>query len=519
MNEIIYQKSYREYKEELDGVLQSTAEGFVKIGYLLKVARDTNVLAESGYKTVAEFAEAEYNLNKTQVSRFISINDKFSEGGYSDHLMPDYQGFGYAKLTIMLQLPDAVNEELTPEFSKTDIQEIKDEIDEENKISDIEVYIESQDIRENTEVEERCRTLYAAIEQLGEDEPELYVRISDCREEPLEKMLPQLMAPNGDKLYSVRVRGTGRLMITISESSDVVKLINARSGEKECFTWNDMAAAWISAGVLGLATEKQTGEECWQQKYGRNFPVAPVQQEKNEQKKEQRKEPKVKKAPKEWKSVYQPGQQVKVIANDHIGELVKKTDTPGKWLVKFATYQSELSEQQFGEYVEEQEQLHDILPDIPKVETEQDEMEAKGNATAIDIAFEDHGKEEAEEILPGQMEVTDYKGIMPEPIGMNNQVEKEGCDKRNQETTESFDVESVSEAAESNKSDMAAEDSIMAAAGNKEEYIPGKDAYVDNLLKRTETLTEHILAKDWKMARMDLDMMKEDIERAMQFKS
>ena len=78
MNEIIYQKSYKEYKAELDGVLQRTAEGFVQIGYLLKVARDTNILEESGYKSVAEFAEAEYNLNKTQVSRFISINDKFS---------------------------------------------------------------------------------------------------------------------------------------------------------------------------------------------------------------------------------------------------------------------------------------------------------------------------------------------------------------------------------------------------------------------------------------------------------
>lgn len=69
MDVITYQKSYREYKAELDSELQKTAEGFVRIGYLLKVARDTNVLAESGYKTVAEFAQAEYSLDKTQVSR------------------------------------------------------------------------------------------------------------------------------------------------------------------------------------------------------------------------------------------------------------------------------------------------------------------------------------------------------------------------------------------------------------------------------------------------------------------
>ena len=52
MEELMYEKSYQEYKAELDNVLEKTAEGFVRIGYLLKVARDTNVLAESGYSTV-----------------------------------------------------------------------------------------------------------------------------------------------------------------------------------------------------------------------------------------------------------------------------------------------------------------------------------------------------------------------------------------------------------------------------------------------------------------------------------
>ena len=56
MENIIYQKTYQEYKQELDAVLTRTAEDFVQIGYLLKVARDTNILAESGYATVTDFA-------------------------------------------------------------------------------------------------------------------------------------------------------------------------------------------------------------------------------------------------------------------------------------------------------------------------------------------------------------------------------------------------------------------------------------------------------------------------------
>ena len=73
MEQIIeYQKTYQEYKAELDGELQRTAEGFVRIGYLLKVARDTNILKESGYTNVTEFAKAEYGIDKTQVSRLIN---------------------------------------------------------------------------------------------------------------------------------------------------------------------------------------------------------------------------------------------------------------------------------------------------------------------------------------------------------------------------------------------------------------------------------------------------------------
>ena len=391
MNEIIYQKTYSEYKAELDSELQRTAEGFVRIGYLLKVARDTNVLAESGYKTVAEFAEAEYNLDKTQVSRFISINDKFSEGGYSDHLLPTYQGFGYAKLTLMLQLPDAINEELSPDYTKAEIQAIKDELDEESKVSDVEIYLEgSNEHADNIEnMDERTQLLYQAILQLGEDEPELYTSISEKKCDNLSAVLPEIMAPSGDKMYSIRIKGTGRVMLSISEVSDTVKLINSRTGEKEAYSWSEVAAGWVYAGVLGENYE-QTPVECWEQRYERKYPVvAPVQQpEKKEPEKPApkastkpapkqtakpapKKESKVVKAPKEWTSIYTKVQQVKVYANDHIGELVEKTQTAGKWKVKFPTYISELTESQFTEYTEpEEEQIPgqtNIEDDFPEL--------------------------------------------------------------------------------------------------------------------------------------------------------
>ena len=117
-NQAIEYSNYAEFKESLDTVVEKVEEGFVQIGYHLKVARDTNILQESGYKNVNEFAEAEYGLDSSAVSRFININDRFSENGYSPRLQEQYRGFGRAKLSIMLLLPECINEELTPDYSR-----------------------------------------------------------------------------------------------------------------------------------------------------------------------------------------------------------------------------------------------------------------------------------------------------------------------------------------------------------------------------------------------------------------
>lgn len=70
--------SYQDYKAAVDTEMNRAAESFVRIGYLLKIARDTDILKESGYANVNEFAESIYHLDKSQVSRFININDTFA---------------------------------------------------------------------------------------------------------------------------------------------------------------------------------------------------------------------------------------------------------------------------------------------------------------------------------------------------------------------------------------------------------------------------------------------------------
>jgi hypothetical protein len=282
MNEVLYTKTFNEWQQELDTELVKSAESFVKIGYLLKVARDTDILANTGYANVVEFAKARYGLDKTQVSRFIHINDRFSEGGNSAELQDRYKGMGYAKLTIMLQLPDEINEEISADFSKSEIEDIKKEIDEENKISDIEVWMEG-----TQEEAEKYNELGQVMYQLLHDMPELFTKIAQSSIETEELM--NILAPSGEMIYSVRIPGTGRLMLSIKVNTGRITITNVRSMEKT--EWNIEDLADFLVDILSRA-DTEDPAKAWTSIYKEEYPkkaeVAPVQQEKPVQRKEKK---------------------------------------------------------------------------------------------------------------------------------------------------------------------------------------------------------------------------------------
>lgn len=282
MNEVLYTKTFSEWQQELDTELVKSAESFVKIGYLLKVARDTDILANTGYANVVEFAKARYGLDKTQVSRFIHINDRFSEGGNSAELQDRYKGMGYAKLTIMLQLPDEINEEISTDFSKSEIEDIKKEIDEENKISDIEVWMEG-----TQEEAEKYNELGQVMYQLLHDMPELFIKIAQSSIETEELM--NVLAPSGEMIYSVRIPGTGRLMLSIKVNTGRITITNVRSMEKT--EWNIEDLADFVVNILSRADTEdpvKAWTNIYEEKYPKKAEVALVQQEKPVQRKEKK---------------------------------------------------------------------------------------------------------------------------------------------------------------------------------------------------------------------------------------
>ena len=223
MDELTITKDYRAFKAELDSEIKREAEGFVKIGYLLRLARETDILQQSEYENVNDFAKKEYGLDPSQVSRFISINERFSEGGYSAKLEDKYEGFGVAKLSIMLQLPDAINEELTPEYTKAEINILREEVKEEAKTSDLEVMMEPQE-------EDPYK---AAIKGILELEPFLEERLFEAYKAGRNNY-KDIIAPSGTAIKSVRVDGLGRVMLKFDET-DTIKFIKVRENVTETF--------------------------------------------------------------------------------------------------------------------------------------------------------------------------------------------------------------------------------------------------------------------------------------------
>lgn len=370
MNEVLYTKTFSEWQQELDTELVKSAESFVKIGYLLKVARDTDILVNSGYGNVVEFAKARYGLDKTQVSRFIHINDRFSEDGNSAELQDRYKGMGYAKLTIMLQLPDEINEEISADFSKSEIEDIKKEIDEENKISDIEVWMEG-----TQEEVEKYNELGQVMYQLLHDMPELFTKIAQSSIETEELM--NILAPSGEMIYSVRIPGTGRLMLSIKVNTGRITITNVRSMEKT--EWNIEDLADFVVDILSRADTEDPAKawtSIFKEEYPKKAEVAPVQQEKPVQRKEKKvqkaKIEKPKPAEKEVEQEQIPGQDSVLNHPEYLPE----TEKPN-----FEKDISEMSEEtpDFKETPKEEEKTEQKMP-TNAINTEcKDEVDALGN--------------------------------------------------------------------------------------------------------------------------------------------
>ncbi|MCI8801066.1 MAG: hypothetical protein HFH88_14835 [Lachnospiraceae bacterium] len=291
--EVLAFAQYRDLEKAADRTAVKIKEGFLEMGYILKVARDTDILAGSGYISHEEFAEKRYGLDKGTVSRYIRIVERFSVGGNSHVLQEGYKNIGFAKLSLMLHMPDAIAEEITAGYSKQEVQAIKEEVEAERKVSDIELAIEAA---EDAQAQEKkpAGLLEQALRQFGRENPDIYRRLhkhsGDIR------MILEILAPQGEAIHMVRIPGTGRLMLSLS--GDSINVTSVRTWEKERCTPYDVLAAVYEICHHG------TVEDSYLQEYGETLEPEPAAGEKKKEgpapaqpkAKEKRKESKVTKA-------------------------------------------------------------------------------------------------------------------------------------------------------------------------------------------------------------------------------
>ncbi len=261
---IITYTDYATFKDQFDKCMLATANNFVAIGYLLKQARDTDILKESGYSSMGEFARARYGLDETKTSRFIAICERFGNG--EDRLIPEYEPYGYAKLSEMLLLPENISEVITPEMTREEIREIKQEIKEEQAISPVEVMLETpaQNIDDSIET--------AVIKEYLRHRPSEFKQIHELYLEGGQtdyQKIADILAPQGLAMLVQRIQGRGKYMIKISGINDPVTFIDVREEANREIEWKEFSDLIESIFELPYGT---TGEE-YRRLYGEELVI------------------------------------------------------------------------------------------------------------------------------------------------------------------------------------------------------------------------------------------------------
>lgn len=126
--------TYQEAKDILREKMYNLKMNFIAAGYYLKYIRDHEQFREDGYESIWEFAEDNYGIKKSTASRWMAMNDKFSQGGNSPILAEEFRGFEKSQLQEMLYLDDKQIETVTPEMTVKEIREVRKPAEPEMKL-------------------------------------------------------------------------------------------------------------------------------------------------------------------------------------------------------------------------------------------------------------------------------------------------------------------------------------------------------------------------------------------------
>lgn len=113
---------YLGMKKDIHESIGKIVKNFVNIGKKLYQIDQSKAYQMDGYRTLAEFAKAEYDMKAGGVSRFVGVYKKYCDG---DGLKQGYEDYTYAQLVEMLNIPEEDEALIRPYTPREDIRDLK----------------------------------------------------------------------------------------------------------------------------------------------------------------------------------------------------------------------------------------------------------------------------------------------------------------------------------------------------------------------------------------------------------
>lgn len=105
--------------------MKTAVRSVIAIGYYLKCIRDGELYREVGYDSIWEYAKGRYGFSKSNASRYMERNDKFSVDGNSPILAEEYREYSKSQLQEMLSLDDDQLAQVSPDMTVKQIRELR----------------------------------------------------------------------------------------------------------------------------------------------------------------------------------------------------------------------------------------------------------------------------------------------------------------------------------------------------------------------------------------------------------
>lgn len=292
--------------------LENITDGFISVGYHLKMTRDDQLYTQKGYASLYEYAKDTFGISRFTATRFMEINDKYSMGGNSPQIDDRWRGYGSSKLTEMLGLPEEIQEVIPAEATVREIRDAKAIVKEtESRYDD---QMELCDIAQETEQEPWMRKLVKEFFRSdGKDKFQTMVdfvrKDIGNDQEGIEEEILAIINPTKFKMIQL---DTANVMM----QEKIIQVMPYRGqGEKEKFTYIDFDMAFEELFYPNYPDISQPINEIYRAVYG----VPYYEEAKHEEKPEKQ----------EKKTEKKPAGNTKPVPK-HEPTPVSKMETPGE---------------------------------------------------------------------------------------------------------------------------------------------------------------------------------------------